>query len=158
MNTFHEAVMNTPLCLDSQMNFQTTRKSPAIVNWSMPWPMSAYHVSAWLTQQHSLICPIGEENWCSTSVIPNDIPYVGNFRGYKFSRNRGSEIFAVGESVTLAVRLKAERMFKERDDNLSSLFQCGEKTSLVPRTLVYRNVDSAFGLAPPCGSCVCACN
>ena len=58
--------------------------------------------------------------------------------------------------MTLAVRLKAERMFKERDDNLSSLFQCGEKTSLVPRTLVYRNVESAFGLAPPCGSCVCA--
>lgn len=92
-------------------------------------------------------------------LYPTIYRTIGNFRGYTNFRETGvSEIFAVGESVTLAVRLKAERMFKERDDNLSSLFQCGEKTSLVPRTLVYRNVDSAFGLAPPCGSCVCACN
>ena len=58
------------------------------------------------------------------------------FAGTNFRETGVSEIFAVGESVTLAVRLKAERMY----DNLSSLFQCGEKTSLVPRTLVYRNV------------------
>ena len=56
--------------------------------------------------------------------------------------------------------LKAERnerleLSTERDGNLSSWFQCGEKSSLVPRTFV-ETIASAVGLVPPFGLCVSA--
>ena len=92
----------------------------------------------------------------------NHYRIVGNFCGYKFSWNwpkfrfqkfsrlqfsrfQFSRLVNLGPADYLPVRLKAEQISTERDGNLSYLFQCGEKSSLVPRTFI-ETIASALGL------------